>query len=164
MRKHIIAWLGALLVSTSVSQAATVVVERAVTFRTDFTRMVDVLKKNEKKLNESATTKVLWRKGDRARIEMTTPQGLVTYFTLEIKENIDRTKKVAVFQSKLVETDGFVTAQDTVVKVREVDGKTVANIKVTVTCPEVPQAVLRLAVNGGVQNCIRQIRQLSKER
>ncbi len=139
-------------------------VEKEVTFKASFDKVVQIFKKHKDEIKQIDNTKIIWRKGDKVRMELTTPQGLVTYFTLQEREGLDEEKKEAFFQSKIIETDGFVAEQNTLTVLTEKKGKAVIKISIHVVCPEIPTILLRMEVNRQTQSIIRKIRKLLNEK
>ncbi len=138
-------------------------VEKEVTFKASFDEVLKVFQDNKDEIKKIDNTKIVWRREDKVRMELTTPQGLVTYFILQERKGLDEEKKEAFFQSTIIETDGFITKQDTLTVLTEKDGKAVIKMNIHVVCPEIPAIFLRIEVKRQAQSVIRKIKKLLNE-
>ena len=144
-------------------QPGEVKVEKEVTFKASFDEVLKVFQDNKDEIKKIDNTKIVWRREDKVRMELTTPQGLVTYFILQERKGLDEEKKEAFFQSTIIETDGFITKQDTLTVLTEKDGKAVIKMNIHVVCPEIPAIFLRMEVKRQAQSVIRKIKKLLNE-
>ncbi len=150
---------------SKLDQPGTAKIEKEVTFKASFDKVVQTFKKHRDEIREIPNTKIVSRKDDKVRMEFTTSQGFVTYFTLQEREGRDEEKQEAFFQSRIVETDGFITRQDTLIVLTEKkEGKSLAKISVHLVCPEIPSIILRMEVNRQVQSMVKKVKKLLNEK
>lgn len=111
-------------------------VSKSVDVNATFDRVINVVKMCEDDLFDAANVTVLERNGDLVKLRVV--NVLTThYMTVKVSESIDAKAKKAVFKCEMVESDGFVTKQLSVLEIYEKDGKVVINATFSATVPEV---------------------------
>ena len=132
-------------------------------FDSTFDEMVEAIKGHEDEviLGSMGAAEVIERNGDKLKVRVKTPIRTAE-FTLQMKEDVDYRKKRSEFESHLVETDGFVTTQNTSVVSVEKNGKMLVTVKVNVVVPTVGDKLIQFEVRRSIQKMIRRINRLTE--
>ena len=120
-------------------------VSRAIVFDVPLKKLVRVIQENQDDLIESQNNKIVKREGDTITIEIGLPFGLVTNITLRQQKGVGENGE-AFFRSSIIKTDGFLTKQDVVIRVKERGGKTVAETHIAAQAPEVQTSLVRAEI------------------
>jgi len=157
--KVALATLFALVLLTAPVVAGEATITDRFSFDCTFAEIVEAVQGHEDEvlLGSFGTTEVVERKGDKIRVRVNAPGHEESEFTLRMKEDIDFRKKRAEFISVLVETEGFVTEQETSVISEEKDGKVQVTVRVHVKVPEVGDKLIRFEVRRCIQKIVRRI-------
>jgi len=138
-------------------------VKRELVFDAPLSKLVAVFQQHRDELMESPNNKIINRDGDRVTMRISLLGGTVTDIILEQQQGSDEATGEAFFRSKVVETDGFITRQDVLIRIKSRGNQTVVVVEITVVIPEVRTSVVRTGIALTITKMDKKLRQYLKD-